>query len=294
MKELVFVHGRAQEHLDASALKREWIEAFRQGLDKSGLKLPIAEDAIRFPYYGQTLYDLVTGVTCEEVAEVIVRGDNADDEERAFMREVIQEVKEQAQVSDRELAEFAGQEVVERGPLNWRWLQAVLRVLDRRVPLASGTSIAVATNDVYQYLNSIGIRDAIEDGVRQALRPGAAAVVVGHSLGSVVCYCLLRREGKANRWDVPLFLTLGSPLAVRAIKRRLAPNKHPQCVGRWFNCLDRRDVVALHPLDAVNFPISPPIENKTDVQNDTPNRHGISGYLSDKDVAKRIHDALVT
>src|SRR5262249_39314248 len=181
MKELVFVHGRAQEHLDASALKREWIEAFRQGLDKSGLKLPLAEDAIRFPYYGQTLFDLVSGTPSEEVAEVIVRGANADDEEREFMREVLQEVKEQAQVSDRDLAEVAGREAVERGPLNWRWLQAVLRVLDRRVPLASGTGIALATNDVYQYLSSIGIRDAIEGGVRQALRPGAAAVVVGHS-----------------------------------------------------------------------------------------------------------------
>jgi hypothetical protein len=293
MKQLVFVHGRSQEHKDAAALKGAWIQAFRVGLEKSGLPLPIPEDAIRFPYYGQTLYDLVSGVPPDQVAEVIVRGANADDDERAFMRSVIQEVKEKAQVSDRRLAEVAGQDVATRGPLDWEWLKGALRAIDRYVPFASGASIAIATNDVYQYLYNIGIRDEIDVGVRQAMRPDAPTVVVGHSLGTVVSYSLLRREGKANRWVVPLYVTLGSPLAVTAIKKGLAPNKHPECLDRWFNAMDGRDIVALRPLDATQFPINPAIENKTDVCNDTENRHGISGYLSDKEVAKRIYEALV-
>jgi hypothetical protein len=55
-------------------------------------------------------------------------------------------------------------------------------------------------------------------------------------------------------------------------------------------------VVALYPLDPKNFPIDPAvpaIENKRDVDNDTDNRHGISGYLGDPVVARRIHDALI-
>jgi hypothetical protein len=51
--------------------------------------------------------------------------------------------------------------------------------------------------------------------------------------------------------------------------------------------------VALFALDDANFPIDPSIENKIDVDNDTSNRHGISGYLSDAVVARRIHEALV-
>lgn len=293
MKQLVFVHGRSQEHKDAAALKGAWIQAFRVGLEKNGLPLPIPEDAIRFPYYGQTLYDLVSGTPRDQVAEIIVRGTNADDEERAFMRAVIQEVKEKAQVSDSQLAEVAGQDVVTRGPLDWEWLKGALKAIDRYVPFASGASIAIATNDVYQYIHNIGIRDEIEVGIRQAMQPDAPTVIVGHSLGTVVSYSLLRREGKANRWVVPLYVTLGSPLAVTAIKKGLAPNKHPECVGRWFNAMDERDIVALYALDAAHFPINPAIENKTDVRNDTENRHGISGYLSDKEVAKRIYDALV-
>ena len=57
--------------------------------------------------------------------------------------------------------------------------------------------------------------------------------------------------------------------------------------------MDERDVVALHPLDSANFNIDPAIENKTDVNNHTDNRHGITGYLDDATVAKRIRDASV-
>ncbi|HVL51078.1 MAG TPA: hypothetical protein VM754_06230 [Actinomycetota bacterium] len=50
--------------------------------------------------------------------------------------------------------------------------------------------------------------------------------------------------------------------------------------------------MALYPLDKPNFPIDPTIENRLDIHNSTENRHGISGYLADEQVAKRIHDAL--
>ncbi len=45
--------------------------------------------------------------------------------------------------------------------------------------------------------------------------------------------------------------------------------------------------------DKDRFDITPAIENKTDVDNPTENRHGISGYLTDAVVAKRIYDALI-
>ena len=57
--------------------------------------------------------------------------------------------------------------------------------------------------------------------------------------------------------------------------------------------MDERDVVALYPLDAGHFPLDPEITNKRDVDNPTANRHGISGYLSDQEVAKALFDAVV-
>jgi hypothetical protein len=103
-------------------------------------------------------------------------------------------------------------------------------------------------------------------GVRQAIEPDVPTVVVSHSLGTVVAYSLLRRDGAASRWVVPLFVTLGSPLAVTAIRDGLAPTDYPQCVGRWFNAMDDRDVVSLYPLTREHFPIDAEIENKTDVR----------------------------
>ena len=59
--------------------------------------------------------------------------------------------------------------------------------------------------------------------------------------------------------------------------------------------MDERDVVALYPLDPTHFPIAPsvpPINNKQDVDNNTENHHGITGYLSDPEVAQTIYAAL--
>jgi hypothetical protein len=60
--------------------------------------------------------------------------------------------------------------------------------------------------------------------------------------------------------------------------------------------MDERDVVALYPLTPDEFPLEPlepKIVNFTGVRNETKNRHGISGYISDKNVAKSIFDALI-
>ncbi|GLY43043.1 hypothetical protein Amsp01_090660 [Amycolatopsis sp. NBRC 101858] len=293
MTQLVFVHGRAQQDKDADDLKQEWIAALRRGLAKTGLRLPLPDDHIRFPFYGDTLRDLATDRA--DVADVVVRGNGVGAEEATFVRMVLQEVRKQAGISDHQIlteADVADRVAVERGPQNWPWVLAVLRALDKYVPGTSAPSIATFTHDVYRYLRNIGIRDRIESGVRAAFTPAEPMVVVGHSLGSIVSYNLLRRDGAREGWTVPSFVTVGSPLAVTAIKRQLSPVQHPECVGRWFNAFDPRDVVALHPLDAAYFPTTPVVENKTDVDNPTENRHGISGYLEDADVARRIHAGL--
>jgi hypothetical protein len=292
-RKLVFVHGRSQQGKDSIALKAEWVHSWADGLEKSRLPMPIAETDIRFPYYGDTLEGLIEGKPNDQVAEVIVRGTVDKAPERAFMSAVLEEVRKKAGISEAQLAALSTAEVVQRGPLNWEWLQTILKAIDRNVPFGSGASIAVATYDVFQYLNNKVVAKKIDDGVIKAFEPGVETVVVSHSLGTVVAYNLLSREGKARGWKVPLFVTVGSPLAVTAIRASLPRREVPSCVGKWFNAMDERDVVALYPLDQANFDVSPGvIENKTDVKNPTENRHGISGYLGDEGVARRICEAL--
>lgn len=294
---LVFIHGRAQEHKDAQQLKDSWVASLRKGMAKSRLDLPFADadikDRVRFPYYGQALFDRVDGVAEDKVASVIMRGATLPNDERDFASAVLEEVAAARGIDRVEIAAVDAAQVRERGPANWEWVQKVLVALDRKVPKASKLSIALATEDVSEYLFNPNITDAIDEGVREAMVDDTPTVVVSHSLGTVVAFKMLKEMTESARWNVPLFVTLGSPLAITAIRRRLQPIGHPKQVGKWFNALDPRDVVALYPLDDDNFRINPAIENKVDVDNFTDNRHGIAGYLEDQVVARRIHEALV-
>lgn len=289
-RQLVLIHGRAQEHKDSVRLKQDWIDAWRRGLEKSGLALPIAAPSIRFPYFGDTLFGLTEALPEHEIAEVVVRGTFADVGERDFVAEVLDEVV-RAVAPESEEAELEAV-VRERGILNVEAVQALFRAIDRHLPGGSGASIAIATRDVYHYLKNPNVRKRIDDGVLAAFTAAVPTVVVSHSLGTVVAYSVLRREAKSRGWRIPLLVTLGSPLAVTAVKKALKPIRAIAEVGRWLNAMDPRDVVPLYPLDQRHFKVDPPIENKVDVDNHTDNRHGIAGYLDDAVVAKRIHDAL--
>ena len=91
---------------------------------------------------------------------------------------------------------------------------------------------------------------------------------------------------------MPLFVTLGSPLGIQTIKKKVAsPLGIPRGVGAWFNASDERDVVALFArLDEKSFIGG--IENLTDLKNPHDHPHGIGGYLGDKRVAAKIAAAL--
>lgn len=295
---LVLIHGRSQQKKDSAALKDSWLESLRRGFAGDGLSLPIGDDDIRFPYYGDALYDLSSGAS--ETAEVIVRGPG-EPEANDFVREVLGELvgraleraNERGELGDEAMRTLEHEEVIERGILNWAWVQKGLELIDEHIPGASGASIALATRDVHDYLKNPGIQHIVESGIRKALPPGEEAVVVAHSLGTVVAYNLLRREAETQGWKVPLFVTLGSPLAVTAIKRSLRPLQYPAAAAAWFNAMDPADVVALYPLRDPWFSVpAPGIENHVDVDNPTENRHGITGYLEDPEVARRIHEAL--
>ena len=293
MRQLILIHGRSQEDKDARALKDEWVGAWEKGLAKSGLTNPLADADIRFPYYGNTLRDLVGGLDADAAADVIVKGPAPGGAAEAFMRAMIVEMAREAGLSDAQIAAELAPEVIARGPLNWGWVQGILSAIDRVKPLSSGI-VALVTKDVYSYLHNAAIADEIDRGVCGALLAGRDAVVVSHSLGTVVAYCaLMGRHAHTLGGSVPLFVTLGSPLAVTVIENKLRPHTFPAGVGAWYNAMDPDDVVSLHPLTTTHFNTGKPIENHTKVKNWTDNQHGIAGYLDDEQVARKIHEAVM-
>ena len=131
--------------------------------------------------------------------------------------------------------------------------------------------------------------EPIIDGIVTERLDARPTIVVAHSLGTVVMYNILRNTSVLN---VPLFVTLGSPLGIRAIRRRFRPLRYPANVGPWINAFDERDVVALNPLDQKSFPVTPQISNINNIDNQTDNRHGIIGYLDKPEVTQPILSVL--
>ncbi|TFV92690.1 alpha/beta hydrolase [Blastococcus sp. CT_GayMR20] len=293
MRTLVFVHGRSQQGRRDEQLKLQWLDALQEGFRRADLELKVLEDSVRFPFYGDALRDLSADPEAVSAQVVIQSAGDADAAEKAFLGAVVEDAVATYNISDEDIrAHMPDGELVEMGPQNWPWVLAALRVIEK-VPGAGAATLALATRDVYDYLNSPGIQTRIEQGVLEAFADAEECVVVGHSLGSVIAYNVLQRRAAAEKWTVPSLITVGSPLGVRPVVEALAPVSRPEGVIDWFNAYDEHDVVALHPLDPGHFPVQPEVENYGGVDNGTPNQHGISGYLSDRVVAKRIHDALL-
>jgi len=285
---ILLIHGRSQGGKDPVALKNDWLAALGKGLGKAGLSLP-AGAQVDFPYYGDQLDEFVRQLELPADPAIVPKGSPAFDEFAAFRREVVEEMRQQAGITDAQVqAELPPEMPVEKGPQNWRWVQAIVRLLDRNLPDVSQGTIEAFLRDVFLYTKRRVVQQAIDQIVSGKLT-AETTVVVGHSLGSVVGYNVLRGGAR----NVKLYVTVGCPLGIRAIRRTLGAISNPLVAeDGWYNAYDRRDIVALYPLDAANFDVSPAIVNNGGIDNGTDNRHGIIGYLDDATVARTIHAAL--
>ena len=113
-------------------------------------------------------------------------------------------------------------------------------------------------NEISRYFNNTdNVASKVRGLLKQTLRPMLenqdAVLLIGHSLGSVIAYDTLwelsRQEGLKGKVD---FLTLGSPLGMRYINRRLlgmnglAEKSYPDRIRHWINLSAEGDVTALN------------------------------------------------
>lgn len=119
------------------------------------------------------------------------------------------------------------------------------------------------------------------------------AVVVAHSLGSVVAFETLHEPGPS----VPLLVTLGSPLAMRTVVRprlRPQPPTVPDRAGSWLNCWDRDDLIVARPaLEASFRPNAAGVRPESRrVDSDGAWVHTATKYLAHPEVGGRVAEAL--
>ncbi|MES2107962.1 MAG: hypothetical protein V4577_04410 [Bacteroidota bacterium] len=283
---LILIHGRDQQGQDPGELRQTWLDALNTGLAEAGYRFPEAVDVL-FPFYGNLLDDLYQRVAAAEVRSGIIARGNGEAISGTYY-DLLEELAKNAAIPPEALTD-PDAAVREKGILNLPQVHWVLKQLDNYTGIGK-LSLATFTGDVAFYLDNAYARDEVNKIVVKAF-DNEPAVVVGHSLGSVVGYNVLHQlKGK----NIRKYITVGSPLGLRTVRNKLAPPiRMPECIrDGWYNAYDDRDVVALNPLDKNNFDIEPPVFNRNNVRNYTPNRHGIEGYLSDPGVARAVYDAL--
>lgn len=285
MTRLVFVHGMKNEDQDPDELRAHWHDSLKEGWRRQGLSPPEHYE-VELPYYGQVLHDLTDG------AEDGLGARNRGPQDIGagigeFQAEYYRLLQEQFAISDEQVRAELDGSVRERGPANWEWVQAIARVIERR----STTISDFALQNVPQvdgYLDRPSVRRAVDEIVEPTLTKGRT-VLVAHSLGTIVSYLLLKRQ--SGNLDIPLFLTLGSPLGITVINRKIRPIILPESIWSWINGVDERDYVALRSkLVPPAFPNM--IININDIDNQGDDKHAISEYLKDPRIAREIARAL--
>jgi hypothetical protein len=142
-----------------------------------------------------------------------------------------------------------------------RLMRAAHRVGDR-IPLLgrafAGPRQRILLREARDYLrNRMGVGKTTREGFSELLervwsdeRP---LVIVGHSLGSVIAYDTLWELSRSSSKRVAAFITLGSPLGTRFVRKlifgadRQGEARYPSNIDRWVNIAARGELTALYP-----------------------------------------------
>jgi len=286
MRTLVFVHGRGQQGREPDALRRRWAAGLNKGLTGAGRDSMDSAtiDAIRFPFYGDVLWAAVVqgraavpDVAALDAVQQVDPGlpDAVNRRQVAVLQAMAAELGAHSAVVP-EAAFAVPSSVLLRGLLEW-------------VANHSGVDEAVIRawlRDVSAYLELPGCRPAVQEVVRPALLADPAWVLVGHSLGAVVCAELLAEDEVRAR--AGLFVAVGAPLGLDAVTDGMRPRSSARPSSPWVNVYDVRDWVALgSPL-----PRGGGLRDQLAVANPRSYEHSIEHYLAHPLVATTIADAL--
>ena len=288
MVKLLFVHGINNQDNSAEAIKIDWSRWIAEGLEMGGHNAapPLQVHAA---FYGDILAKATEGRGSDAPTSTTEMGDGGADRASDAVASLYIEVQRRCGITDAVVNRYSESKATEAGDgIHKSWLKAIARALEDVFPTRGKYLAQTFLPQASAYLDAPGLKtqidELVEEQIFHGLDPEEPTLVVAHSLGTIVCYSILRSLG--HRVHSPLFLTLGSPLGIEIVKRRLHPiRKRPIGVARWVNGSDKEDFVALHPeLNQASFGTDD-IENITNIENNDDDRHSIRDYLRNKETA---------
>jgi hypothetical protein len=280
MARVVGVHGIAQQVKGPETLAARWVPALRDGVTLSGSVPPEPSDVV-IAFYG----DIFRTPGAKALGEPNYTSEDVDD---PLERELLELWWAEAARAD---PAVPGPD--EKTKLRTPWVvQRALNALSQSKFFAAlGERMIIALlKQVHAYLTDDRIHEGVQRRLAEAVESDTA-VLVGHSLGSVVAYEAVCAHPE---WPVSL-VTLGCPLGIRNIvfdRLRPAPVNErgvfPAGARSWTNVADRGDVVALvkslQPLFG---------DGVTDILvNNGAKAHDVSPYLTAVETGRVIASAL--
>jgi subtilisin family serine protease len=304
-KTVIYIHGIGNKP-PASVLKCQWDRAL------FGTRLG---DRSRMAYWvNRRRYPVPLPETCEDGDKVTERAAALSVRTMATAAPIQPDALLDEQV--RAVTRDAGQQAVLRR-IGRKMLarsqasaNAAIRAQDVRakvIPLPAPIRDAIAGQltsiflaDVHDFLFDKDLRAQMEQTLLDRMAAGGGPfVIVAHSQGTMIAYDVLRRLNR-SQFQVPLFVTIGSPLGLDEVQDELrrwsgASGKlpFPPCVDRWVNVAERLDPVALD--NDISDDFTGRIENTSGlfVNKDAPfHPHSATGYLQNETVRTVAREAV--
>jgi hypothetical protein len=289
---MILVHGINQENKSAQKIHDDWMDVLRKTYARHGPDPLHKLSRIEAAYYGDTLKDLSSAKFKDQA--IALGAEEATDDFDEFAVDALEAMALRMGVTKEQIkAEEATTTVAQGAGIHKKWLKAIARVIEKVSPL-HGTLAMRVLGQAHAYIRNQHNHDEVNKLVRPLFEDDEPAIVVSHSLGTIVAYSLLREFARNNRpRQSPLLVTLGSPLGIDSVRKGFPkPRTRPDNVLRWFNGADPEDFVALQG-KLTDETFGPGIENFPDFENGHDNPHSITGYLSDPRVARAIAEAIV-
>ncbi len=299
MAQVVLVHGIGQERESADSLEANWLPSLAGGIRSAGygaLADALRRDplTVRMAFYG----DLFRTPDQQGIDDVELTPEQWAVAE-PLAREWLDRLAERGtRAVDRQLADQECELLDQPGEVQGMRaaLRPTVRALVRMRPFARlGVGFAErflvrALRQVSLYLTDDGIREKALARVLDLIDEDTA-VLLGHSLGSVVAYEAAHRLAH----PLPLLVTIGSPLGLRTVvydRLRPPPPGVPPMLRRWVNLVDPDDLVAAEPDLASGFPGPPGVLDSAYTVDNGATPHEARFYLTATETGRPIAEAL--
>jgi len=280
------LHGILQEQRGRRQLLEAWQSGLADGVEAAAGSSAVSPSLDIYFYGRQFLPASAQGVRQPpgkggDVADVLDAPVDGDDLE--FLEDAVAEIEGASAFDDLPPAMGA--------PRIPTAFQPLARRLSRRLEGGLVLQFLRVLRQVKIYLSDNAVAEQIRAGFLAHLNDARPRVVIAHSLGSVVAVDALRLSSDSN---VPMLITVGSPLGMRAVQSRLRrPTGAAEAavalpdVSRWLNVYDPGDPVAAAGGLSRIWPV---VEDYTVGNGKDP--HGILGYLGKQVVGQAVLDGV--